>query len=311
MPTTQRILSKSFDESSRTFKVCWEVSGLNEIEEILDSDPFALLEVSKIRWYLQIYKIDDGFILSLIPVNKDINKSFKYYLVVKIGLVNPKLFDLENYGGEEITIEKIDAYQTHVNLSLEYSEQAMAVDPFVNYRSYPSNGSGTTRNLFCDVKFRVKDQIFEAHRYFLSRVSEVFLKMFTADTKDAKMTEPIEVTDSTPEGFKAFLDSLYDHENLPKDVDLVLQVLKLAEKYSIEYFLGYLQIYIVTMITEETVIRILIAADMNRALELKRAAMDFLTTRLVEKLPNFSLLLKPEHENLVKDLLIFRPPYQY
>ena len=158
-----------------------------------------------------------------------------------------------------------------------------------------------SRNLFCDVKFLVEGEEVEAHRILLANKSPVFMKMFTVDTKDAKLTEPIEIKDATHAGFNQFIDLLYGFDD-PTDPNICLEIMILAERYEVENVKQYAGHILVDSIKKDNVIAILIAADMNRAAEIKDAAMKFLKKNPVEEMADFDQLLAPTHSNLMKEL---------
>ena len=159
-----------------------------------------------------------------------------------------------------------------------------------------------TRSLFCDVKFSVEGGEVEAHRHVLASKSSVFLKMFTLDTKDAKLTEPIKIEKATHAGFGQFIDLLYGLED-PTDPNICLEIMKLAERYEVEDVKKYVEHILVDSIKKDNVIAILIAADMNRAAEIKDAAMKFLKKNPVEEMADFDQLWAPTHSDLVKEIL--------
>ena len=309
MALTQRFLSKVFDKRNLTFRVSWEVSGIQDgVEESVESGDFDHDNRFIIVWRLE-FKTRVGQLpqLSLVPEQEKANSVFDYDLTISTGptgdtMIRPKgIFD-----GKRITIDVPKNGESMVfNLILTYPKNAIVLLPVAN-RQHFTVDTEKTKQLFCDVKFKVEGRIFQAHRSTLCRMSPVFLKMFTTDMKDAKAAEPIEIEDATSEGFEAFLDMAYGIKSSP-DLSICLEILQLADKYDITTLKHFMEYKLMDMISDETVIRILIAADMNQAEDLVLAAMDTLKFKAVEKLADFKILLSVEHEELLQDLLAFRP----
>ena len=160
-----------------------------------------------------------------------------------------------------------------------------------------------TRNLFCDVKFKVKGKMIEAHRSALANHSPVFLKMFTSETKDGKQNAVIQIEDEgiSHLGFSKFLELIYGFDITLNDPVIGLEIMELAGKYDTQDIKKFVGNEMIASVSRENVIRILIAADMNGSGDLKKAALDFLKKNRLHEMPDFDELAK--NADLLKEAI--------
>ena len=304
MSATQEIVSKSFYWPSRTMNVQWKVSGYKglPLDTKATSDLFSHSDSSDIKWRLEV---QIGPHKLWLKPDSESNARFEYSMTIKESHPNGKVSTdqtFENYDGK---LEEIDTGYSHVGLDWFLVELTL-VYPQEALTKKQSNGklpyTEETRGLFCDVKFLVEDEIIEAHRTVLLTQSRVFLKMFTLDTKDAKSTDPIEVKDASYEGFQELMNGFYGLA-IKDDPIILLELINLAEKYDMQAIKEYAGHRVIKAISKESVVRLLMTADMNRAEDVKQAAFKFLKKNPVEEMPDFKELCK--HPELLVETLKF------
>ena len=303
MSFTHKIASKTFDTKSNTLKATWKVEVQNgQVSTDTKSDLIAIDDSSPIKWRLglktnpkEIYlQLEEGRELDFM-YNVSSHRRYPdgevYENFVFPEFKGPKCRCCGNFRIESI----------FVDLEIIYPMEAIKpirIKPEIGVFRIPKE----SRNLFCDVKFLLEGEEVEAHRNLLAIKSPVFMKMFTVDTKDAKLTEPVEIKEATHAGFDQFLDLLYGLEN-PTDPNISLENMTLAERYEVEDVKKYVEYILVDSIKNDNVIAILIAADMNRAEKVKDAALKFLKKNPVEEMPDFDQLMAPTHTDLMKEIL--------
>ena len=146
------------------------------------------------------------------------------------------------------------------------------------------------RQLFTDVQFKIGDQMIKAHKTVLAERSDVFETMFTSQVTDPlKKDEPIVITDVTFEGFKAFLDLIYDHK-MPTSPALAIEIMKTCDKYNVQSFVSMFESDVIQAISDQDVIQILVAADLYDAKKIKLACLQYMKKHSVADLPDFQLL---------------------
>lgn len=87
----------------------------------------------------------------------------------------------------------------------------------------------------CDVKLKVADQSFKAHRDVLSEASDYFSAMFRHDMKEKKQ-DVIEIKDISPKGFAAILDYFY-HGHVTIDPDNIEDNIEAARFFHNDWLL--------------------------------------------------------------------------
>ncbi|XP_061195287.1 kelch-like protein 15 [Saccostrea echinata] len=87
----------------------------------------------------------------------------------------------------------------------------------------------------CDIKLKVGDQNFKAHRDVLSEASDYFSAMFSHNMKE-KGQDEIELKDISPKGFSAMLDYFY-HGHVTLEPSKVEEVIEGARYFHVDWLL--------------------------------------------------------------------------
>lgn len=87
----------------------------------------------------------------------------------------------------------------------------------------------------CDIKLKVGDQNFKAHRDVLSEASDYFSAMFSHNMKE-KGQDEIELKDISPKGFSAMLDYFY-HGHVTLEPSKVEEVIEGARFFHVDWLL--------------------------------------------------------------------------
>ena len=299
MDVTQQITFESFDPVTRELKVEWEVDGYVLGEPVsVKSKVFSHDESSPIKWRLG-FKSTKPY---LEPLSK-VNSLFKYTLNFWRSDPNAQYeFHEENYLGQylelpEVSNDLVPVWHAPLHtVILTYPPEAIA---YLEPKTVAF--SEETKNKFCDVKFMVEGHVVEAHRIILANHSPVFMSMFTTDTEDAKLKGPIEIKDASFDGFSKYLNLFYGLHVVLEDPTVCLDIIKLAERYDTQDIKQHIECRLIPSIDGSNVVRFLIAADMNDAQHLKKAAMEFLKENPAHKLPDFGELTK-HHTDLLMEV---------
>ena len=296
MVVNPEITWTSFDSTTRKLEVKWKVDGYKlDTPVSVESKVFSHDESSPIKWRLG-FKSTKQYLEPL----SEVNSLFKYTLDYK--RLFPNLLELsdENYLGQYLELPEVISLLVPVvhKLTLTYPPEALR---YLAHKTEPlpvKLFTEETRNKFCDVKFMVQDHVVETHRIILANHSPVFMSMFTADTEE----EPIEIEDASFDGFSKYLNLFYGPDVVLDDPTVSLEIMKLAERYDTQDIKQLIECRLIPSIDRSNVVRFLIAADMNVAQHLKKAAMEFLKKNPVHELPDFWELTR-HHFDLLKEVL--------
>ena len=238
-------------------------------------------------------------------MDASINQQFKYQLSISsrqsCGENQTLAKDIE-YDGGELTLEpNFPDHYAVFHIAIVYPE--CLIPSTSGAVGVPTNSlvlknfTRETRGLFCDVKFIVEGDLVEAHRIILASQSHVFLEMLTAVPK---VKEPIEIKDISFKAFCQYLDAVYCLDS-PTDPMICFEVIKLAEKYGTTNVKDLVRKNLLDLLSIRNAIKILIAADLNHAFDLKSAAINFLSNYQMEDLPDFEELAA--NEILLKEVM--------
>ena len=132
-----------------------------------------------------------------------------------------------------------------------------------------------TRKL-SDVKLKVNEEIFHAHKLILAARSPVFAAMF-----EHEMSENaggfVDIVDADNEVFKEMLTYIYT-EQAPNLKDMAFGLLPIADKYQLDKLRDMCSVYLGNNLTAENVSDVLILADLCQCTKLKAKAIAFINT---------------------------------
>uniref|UniRef100_A0ACD5V3M2 Uncharacterized protein n=1 Tax=Avena sativa TaxID=4498 RepID=A0ACD5V3M2_AVESA len=163
------------------------------------------------------------------------------------------------------------------------------VDETVEVQVPPSNLSDNIGNLLktgeeADVAFKVKGEVFPAHKIVLAARSPVFKAQLYGPMRD-KWRHDITVEDMQPAVFKAllhfiYMDSLPSMEDLDDDgnKEMVKHLLVAADRYALERLKLMCEGIICKSLDVESVATMLALADQHQCSRLKDACVEFLVS---------------------------------
>ena len=135
-------------------------------------------------------------------------------------------------------------------------------------------GSFCQGDLFADVTITCGGKEFRAHKLILASQSPVFKKMFEIDMKERR-SGVIEVPDITPAVMSDLLAYLYTG-TAPHVDTLARELLNVADKYELPRLLSICETTLVSKITTDSVLEILILAVLHETKTLKNACLFFI-----------------------------------
>ena len=127
---------------------------------------------------------------------------------------------------------------------------------------------------FADVTITCDGKEFRAHKVILATQSPVFKKMFEIDMKERR-SGVIEVSDITPAVMSDLLAYLYTG-TAPHVDTLARELLNVANKYELPRLLSICETTLASKITANSVLEILILAELHQAKTLKKACLGFI-----------------------------------
>ena len=294
MAITNHLVSQSFDRETKTLKSIWRFIGYDvNTTERSESGEIFISENPRIKWRIGVQMPAINFVRMV----EGSDLGFKYNLNFRRIYDNGIIYNEHKSAHYEgALVEEKSRFASNVSvvnleLTVIYPEEAL-----IPSQTKPLFSVFKTeiRNMFCDVKFKVDDETVEAHRCVLANKSPVFMKELASDTKDGKQNAVIEIKDEgiTHVGFARYLDLIYGLDVPLDDPMICLEIIQLAEKYDTQDIKEYVEYEMMNSISRENVIRVMIAADMNGASNLKKAAMQFLVKNPVHEMPDFEELAK-------------------
>ena len=129
-------------------------------------------------------------------------------------------------------------------------------------------------DLFADVTITCGGKEFRAHKLILASQSPVFKKMFEIDMKERR-SGVIEVPDITPAVMSDLLAYLYTG-TAPHVDTLARELLNAANKYELPRLLSMCETTLVSKITADSVLEVLILAELHQAKTLRKACLGFI-----------------------------------
>ena len=155
-----------------------------------------------------------------------------------------------------------------------------------------------------DVTITCDGKEFRAHKVILASQSPVFKKMLEIDMKE-KRSGVIEVPDITPAVMSDLLAYLYTG-TAPHVDTLARELLNAANKYELPRFLSICETTLVSKITANSVLEMLILAELHETETLKNACLGFIKCNYasISKLDSWKdMKASASHQNLVFEVL--------
>jgi len=98
--------------------------------------------------------------------------------------------------------------------------------------------------LLSDISFKIEGTIVLAHKVVLSARCRVLATMFTSGFMESSKTAELEIGDTSPEAFLAFLEFLYTSHSPIEDSEDSVGILELANRYGAPRLLSLCELYI-------------------------------------------------------------------
>ncbi|XP_015927738.1 speckle-type POZ protein B-like [Parasteatoda tepidariorum] len=163
-----------------------------------------------------------------------------------------------------------------------YEENIVSQPLCENISQLQSDLKGLLKNNFyADIKFLIGDDILHAHKNILCSRSVVFKKMFEQNMKENK-DSTVEITDIQKPVFEAFLSFLYTGTIRNNELDIVMSLYSVADKYAVETLVKTCSNLLVGYLSDKTVPLILKLADKHNDATLKATAIDFICKNFEE-----------------------------
>ena len=131
-----------------------------------------------------------------------------------------------------------------------------------------------------DVQFQIGDKMFHAHKLILTQRSPVLAAMFRHDMQE-RANNIVKIEDVEPETFQALLQYLYTDE-IDTTANTCKSLLIAADRFSIPSLKLNCENALIDQLTTATCCELLMFADSHEALNLKKAAKDFIVKSSVE-----------------------------
>ncbi|XP_043479764.1 speckle-type POZ protein B-like [Leptopilina heterotoma] len=264
--------------------------------KIIESPKFPSKDLSKCQWFLEfkptklIESNTEEFFIFLKNTNKGkfLNAIISFYSQseVKASLIHSISIDKDtswSMSGSELSkifgknLSKVVLVKC--NLSVIDSLSTVEEEPPFKRRKCNNDLMENMTSLlsdenFKDVRFKVGDKEFTAHKAILTIQSPVFAAMFNSKMSE-ELTSIVEIKDVKPEIFQQMLNFIYNVE--VKDLDEVaLELFCVAEKYQLEELKTNCINSLHKCLSAKTVFDTLEMADLYSLLELKSECLKLL-----------------------------------
>ena len=267
-----------------------------------------------IRYYPCFTKKSEGYISSFLelmsePTGTGVMARFDLRLLnqatgvstVLIDQVKPRLFDSVNPTWGSSMFKKIseleaspylqnDRVVIECDITVVLGTPASALETVCEIQVPPSGLLDDLRKLLeaekrTDIRFKVKDQVFGAHKIVLAMRSPVFEAELYGPIADKQRCATITVEDMQPAVFKALLhfiytDSLPAMDDLEEDdkEEMVKHLLVAADRYAMERMILVCESIICKRLHVGNVASILALADQHHCNKLKDACIGFMSS---------------------------------
>ncbi|KAH0561618.1 hypothetical protein KQX54_018115 [Cotesia glomerata] len=236
-------MSLTIDEKKDDYvKVTWPVKLCEFLARCYHSDQFRIDNVNNVIFSM---KLELGSSLSNPTLNLSVQKS------------NLKI----NHAFVNVTIESVSIKQSRFCL---HNHPCNEIERFYNSEE------------LSDVTIIVDQVRIPAHKVILAAHSEVFAKMLQSEMKEAKNNE-INIEDLDPEIILEMLHYCYKGTlKTTNNVQIVLQVLKVADIYQIIKLKDFCEHRLMIEISSDNVLDIIDVADDSNAVDLRQEAIEFI-----------------------------------
>ena len=124
-----------------------------------------------------------------------------------------------------------------------------------------------------DISFVIERQKFKAHKNILSTRSQIFSEMFEINGMVSPL-ETLKIEDCEPKVFEAMLRFIYTDE-ISETEEIAKKLLPLAKKYQVKLLQKKCEEILLNYISTENCAEMLLLADTQEALLLKKDALDY------------------------------------
>jgi hypothetical protein len=129
--------------------------------------------------------------------------------------------------------------------------------------------------LFSDVSFKLEDRLIPLHKIVLCSQNDYMKAMLLGSFMESKKNQ-VEINEENTDSFMAFLESFYK-DQVEKNVDDLLELLILSNKYLFYELKNYLQVLIGNKLRIKNVCRVLDVSDTHNALILKKTCLRYIS----------------------------------
>jgi hypothetical protein len=129
--------------------------------------------------------------------------------------------------------------------------------------------------LFSDVSFKLKDRLIHLHKIVLCSQSDHMKAMLLGSFMESKKNQ-VEINEENTDSFMAFLESFYK-DQVEKNVDDLLELLILSDKYLFYELKNYLQVLIGDELRIKDACEVLVVSDMCNAPILKKSCLRYIS----------------------------------
>jgi hypothetical protein len=129
--------------------------------------------------------------------------------------------------------------------------------------------------LFSDVSFKLKDHLIHLHKIVLCSQNDYMKAMLLGSFMESKKNQ-VEINEENTDSFMAFLESFYK-DQVEKNVDDLLELLILSNKYLFYELKNYLQVLIGDKLRIKNVCRVLDVSDTHNAPILKKTCLRYIS----------------------------------
>jgi hypothetical protein len=132
--------------------------------------------------------------------------------------------------------------------------------------------------LFSDVSFKLKDHLIHLHKIVLCSQSDYMKAMLLGSFMESKKSQ-VEINEENPDSFMVFLESFYK-DQVEKNVDKLLELLILSDKYLFYELKNYLQVLLDEKLQIKNVCEVLDVSDTYNAPILKKSCLRYISQNL-------------------------------
>ncbi|KAH0561620.1 hypothetical protein KQX54_018123 [Cotesia glomerata] len=263
-------MSLTIDEKKDNYvKVTWSVKLCEFIAKFYHSDQFGIDNIKNVSFKSEFASIN-----------------------VKIGKVSIKKFHLWSFSCcfKDIIMQKYETVDKIIPMTCDDGTRQnvyeLKITCEINWTdseksSLCNNPCDEVERFYnseelCDVTIIVDQVRIPAHKVVLATHSEVFAKMLQSEMKEAKNNE-INIEDLDPEIILEMLHYCYKGTlKTRNDVQIVLQVLKVADIYQIIKLKEICEYRLIMNMSTDNVLNIIDVADDHNAVNLRQEAIEFI-----------------------------------